>query len=137
MRVVNFNSSLPYIVFILCMSVGVLLTSCSSVSEVGSEINNSEVNNEAIKNDSNKKTLTLNGKSSVAKDFQHIHPPNPCTVTLVHSHRYENDNHKHLYDCVNTKEFVSNAHIHPATKGARRYRHVHPNGANKHSHNRK
>ena len=29
---------------------------------------------------------------------------------------------------------VSNAHVHPATESARSYRHVHPNGANKHSH---
>ncbi len=29
---------------------------------------------------------------------------------------------------------VSNAHVHPATGSSRSYRHVHPNGANKHSH---
>ena len=29
---------------------------------------------------------------------------------------------------------ISNAHVHPATKSARSFRHVHPNGANKHSH---
>ncbi len=29
---------------------------------------------------------------------------------------------------------VSNAHVHPATESSRSFRHVHPNGANKHSH---
>jgi len=29
---------------------------------------------------------------------------------------------------------VSNAHVHPATESNRSFRHVHPNGANKHSH---
>ena len=29
---------------------------------------------------------------------------------------------------------VANAHVHPATKSSRSFRHVHPNGANKHSH---
>jgi len=29
---------------------------------------------------------------------------------------------------------ISNAHVHPATESSRNFRHVHPNGANEHSH---
>lgn len=123
MRVINFNSSSQCILFILFVST--LLTACSSSSEV----------NSLTTNHSSDKKASAKLTKPVAKALKHTHESNPCTAALVHSHLYETDNHEHSYDCENTNEFVGNAHVHPAIKGIRKYRHVHPNGANKHSHN--
>lgn len=124
MRVLNFNSTSYFIIFSFC--VGLLLSACSS---------NSEVNSGSLKNKPDKKVATQIAKPA-AKDLQHVHPSNPCTAAVAHSHLYENEDHQHSYDCENTNKFVSNAHIHPATKVTRKFRHVHPNGASKHSHHK-
>ncbi|MEH6455480.1 MAG: hypothetical protein V7749_04120 [Cocleimonas sp.] len=124
MQISNFNSTSFLIIF--SFSAALLLSACSS---------NNEVNSVTAKSSSDKKIVVQKTKL-VAKDLKHTHPSNPCTVALEHSHLYENEIHKHSYDCENTNDFVSNAHVHPATKTVRKYRHVHPNGANKHSHQR-
>lgn len=124
MRTTNFNSISFFI--ILSLSAALLLNACSS---------NNEVNSVSTKSTPDKK-LTAQKSKPAAKDSKHIHPSNPCIAALDHIHLYETLDHQHSYDCENTNEFVSNAHIHPATKTTRIYRHVHPNGANKHSHQR-
>lgn len=107
---------------IFSLSVALLLSACSF---------NNEVNSVSVKSPLGEKLA-----KPAAKGKKHTHPSNPCTVASEHSHLYENEVHKHSYDCENTNEFVSNAHVHPVTKTTRKYRHVHPNGANKHSHQR-
>jgi len=124
MRVITFKSISFFT--ILGLFMGMLLSGCST---------NSEVNSVVKTHKSDKKVATKLAKLT-PKALQHIHPSNPCTAAIDHSHLYVVEEHKHSYDCENTNEFVSNAHIHPVTKGNRRYRHVHPNGANKHSRNR-
>ena len=114
MRLKKYHSI--FISNLLCISLVMFLSACS---------NNSEVNNVA---------KNTNTKKAVSKDLKHVHPSNPCTAALTHSHAYEDKEHQHKYDCENTNEFVKNGHIHPATGKYPKRRHVHPNGANKHSH---
>jgi hypothetical protein len=83
-----------------------------------------------------KKQIAVIALKPASKAIEHSHLSNPCTAELSHSHIFEKAEHKHKYDCENTNEFVNNAHIHPPAKGHRKYRHVHPNGVNKHSHQR-
>ena len=106
--------SLSIVSLSVCMSL--FLSACSSVAEVSSV-----------------KAPSSSSKTS-NKALQHIHESNPCTAGVTHSHANNVVGHQHSYDCENTNEFVGNAHIHPATKVSKRTRHVHPNGANKHSH---
>ena len=113
----------------LCIGAFLLTSACSSIS---SKID--------IKNNSENKVLTknsVNGNKVNDKGLKHAHAPNPCTVALEHSHLYSDIDHQHKYDCESTNDFVSNAHVHEATDLNKRFRHVHPNGANKHSHFRK
>ena len=102
----------------LCISVFLLLTACS---------NNSEMNSDDKKPVSTKKVI---------EKLEHSHPSNPCTDAITHSHSYKIKDHQHSYDCENTNEYVKNGHIHSAEGKYPKRRHVHPNGANQHSHNR-
>jgi len=108
----------------LAFGLLMLLGACSSNEKLNSELQKTEKN----------KTLTKKRIKKGKNSLQHIHPSNPCTAAVTHSHSFDNADHQHRYDCENTNEFVSNAHIHPATKKTRQFRHVHPNGAKKHSH---
>ena len=81
----------------------------------------------------NKKTAQTSASSKNA--VMHIHNSTECLDVITHSHVITEEGHKHSSHCVNNNT-VSNAHTHPASKGAGAIRHVHPNGANKHSHTR-
>ena len=74
--------------------------------------------------------------SDDSQDDSHSHPSNPCTDAIAHSHRFTKKEHEHKYDCETTNEYTRNAHIHPATKKTRKFRHVHPNGSAKHVHHK-
>ena len=109
-----------------CVSVILTISACSS-NDKGSSVAN---------NGSQNKQSKAGLKKVKDKDLKHSHPSNPCTVALAHSHVYENKDHEHKYDCESTNEYISNGHVHEATEKNKRFRHVHPNGANKHSHYR-
>ena len=72
------------------------------------------------------------------KDFvQHIHPENVCLGTKSHAHAGGDKVHEHELKCAASSFLApSNAHVHPATKHTKAFRHVHPNGANKHTHHK-
>lgn len=112
--------------FALGLSVTLFMSACSSNNELNSGSNKKHLSNKVIPS-----STKVN-----AKELEHTHTSNPCTEALAHSHPFTEKNHKHSYDCESTNEIISNAHIHPPTEKYKRYRHVHPNGANKHSHHR-
>ena len=103
---------------LICISAVMLLAGCSNKSETNSV---------------DKKPVST---KVVSEKLEHSHPSNPCTDALTHFHSYEKKDHQHSYDCENTNEYVRNGHIHPAIGKYPKRRHVHPNGANKHSHKR-
>lgn len=128
MRVLNFPSKSLLITLSFCL--GGLLSACSTSNEVSSKSTNST---------SSKKVSSQKAKL-LAKGIEHTHPPNPCSAALAHTHLFnvdESSQHEHSYDCEGSNEYVSNAHIHPPAINIRKYRHVHPNGANKHAHHPK
>lgn len=112
-----------------CVSVFLMMSACSSNAF-------KSISHHKSKNKSVAKSLTKPHKGK-NNSLEHTHPANPCTVALAHSHDYSKKDHEHTYDCENTNDFVSNGHVHEATELNKRFRHVHPNGANKHSHHRK
>ncbi len=127
MRVRSPISTLVFKTF--CVSTFLIISACSS------NILKPSQNND-IKDKPTSKLLAK-AKKATNDSLKHTHPANPCTVALEHSHVYTLKEHQHTYDCENTNEFVSNAHVHEATELNKRFRHVHPNGANKHSHHKR
>ncbi len=119
-RIINLRLALNA----LYLSVFVFMSACS-VSDAPKSSSKSV----------DKKTVPTTVKVT-GKELKHSHPSNPCTAALDHSHVFEDIEHQHSYDCENTNKIISNAHVHEATKKTRRFRHVHPNGANKHSHHK-
>lgn len=108
------------VVISFSLNVIILMSACSDFKNLG--------NQQQIQN----KKDTLDKQV-----FEHEHPTNPCTEALAHSHKHdvnETKLHEHRYDCENSNPVISNAHIHEPREGVRRYRHIHPNGANEHSH---
>ena len=111
---------------IISVFIAYLLSACTSTNEV-------KPVKKQQKNTAEKQIPSVSKKTS-SKPLQHIHPANPCTAAVSHTHSFEQEDHEHSYDCENTNKFIGNAHIHPATKTRKKFRHVHPNGAAKHNH---
>lgn len=124
MRVNNYYSISVISLFSFCILV--LLSACS----------NSTNDLSANKKQKSQKEVTVKSRKPDAKENQHTHPSNPCTAEVAHSHLYKEKEHEHSYDCENTNKYISNAHIHPATAKNKKFRHVHPNGNNKHTHHK-
>jgi len=116
-----------YIISGLCIFINVFIAGCSSTNEQDTNV---------AKQKSSKNSRT-SSSSSVAKNLKHQHEANICYEAQVHSHANNIEGHEHSYDCLGidkAEKITSNAHIHPETRKNKRYRHVHPNGATKHSH---
>lgn len=109
---------------ILCLFTLISVSACSN------HLENSKVVSTHKKDNKSSSSSTVPNSNSLP----HIHPSNPCTTELSHTHEFQKTDHQHSYDCENTNKFVKNAHIHPATSKNKRMRHVHPNGASIHSH---
>lgn len=103
------------ILFILVLSLGLSLSlvACSNNSEVG-----------AVSGISNKKAVL------------HTHLANKCIDAVSHSHSNGKKDHLHHYHSCEANGINSNAHSHPSSSITGFTRHVHPNGANEHTHSR-
>ncbi len=66
---------------------------------------------------------------------QHNHPANKCIGAVTHSHINGKRKHQHYFHHCASNGTKSNAHTHPSSSSITGFiRHVHPNGAIKHTH---
>jgi len=95
---------------------------------------------ETAQQNSQTKTSTTESVSSVSSEDnskypKHIHPDTSCYKAFIHSHKGGDKEHKHNKRHCDQKAYGNgNAHEHPATDKTGSVRHVHPNGANPHTH---
>ena len=73
-------------------------------------------------------------KKSPSQVLSHLHTIANCENIVMHSHANATEQHEHKLSCKKASNKPSNAHIHPASKGYRSFRHVHPNGYTEHNH---
>ncbi len=65
---------------------------------------------------------------------KHTHVANKCIDAVIHSHVSVKKEHLHHYHSCEVSSKNANAHSHPSSSVTGFTRHVHPNGANKHTH---
>lgn len=82
-----------------------------------------------------KRTFTSVKSEESSKYPKHIHPDTSCFKAFIHSHEGGEKEHSHAKSNCTQKEYgTGNAHEHPANNKTGSLRHVHPNGANPHTH---
>ena len=73
--------------------------------------------------------------ASAKKAILHTHPANKCIDAVTHSHLNGNKKHLHYFHHCKANAVNPNAHSHPSKSSITGFiRHVHPNGASKHTH---
>ncbi len=65
---------------------------------------------------------------------KHTHATNKCIDVVKHVHPMTNKDHLHHYHYCEPTGKGTNGHSHPSASITGFTRHVHPNGANKHTH---
>lgn len=116
--IVEYKSAGLTTVFLSCM----LLMACSVDSKTGT----------TEKTKTAKKILSAEELKKLPK---HIHPDTSCYNAFIHSHADGEKDHAHnKRDCDRKQLGNGNAHQHPSNTKTGSLRHVHPNGANPHSH---
>lgn len=112
----------------IVLIASLLISACSSSTDHGSS--------KASKGSS---IVIKQSNRSNDEALRHVHEANICSDEVMHSHLKNTVGHGHSYVCeavLPTEEVISNAHSHKVTKLSRSTRHIHPNGANKHTHHR-